>query len=129
MGTLLFAIVSCAIVALAGTALLNDRMQRLKRERAGENIDTFVQNLDVDNVPREVIDDVYRQLQQWVGDPEFPVRPDDSIHAVYGIVIEDRHDLINRLLDHYKPVGVTKEQIAAVETVGDLVRLFRRVEI
>jgi hypothetical protein len=103
--------------------------RRLAASRPGENFDTFRSSFGTDEVPEVVLRAVYAKFQEWESRwvREFPVRAEDDIAGVYGIVDEDLDDLVKQLLaecGRQLPPETVFRHLGPViiNTVGDLAR-------
>lgn len=119
---------AAAVAALfgIGQAYLARRDNRLKQERAGESFETFTRSFGGEAIPEQVLAQVYAFFQDWKGDPAFPVRADDSIPRIYGVVNEDFWDMVNELSRTCGSPVSQPSEAQAVETVRDLVHLLAR---
>jgi hypothetical protein len=92
---LLFGVIA---VVVAWTMATNGfkwfKQYRLKRQRKGQDRNTFIRYFVVEGIPEAVIVAVYRYFQklQWV--KNFPVSPEDNIEEVYGLRDEDLTEAI-----------------------------------
>lgn len=104
----------------------NRRLRRLAAERAGEGICTFARAFPRRSVDPWIIRAVHQGVQPWCAfrGGLLPVRADDPLDGLLGMVDEDVDDLVmevatraGRSLD-----GAERNPVRAVATVGDVVR-------
>src|SRR5437764_32202 len=95
-----YVVLGIAALMVVGTIWDYIWTRRIAASRAGENFDTFRSSFGIDEVPEEVLRAVYAKFQEWQSGwvQEFPVRAEDNIAGVYGIVDEDLDDLVKQLL-------------------------------
>jgi hypothetical protein len=122
----------CIVVILGFVALFafvtirwRARTRRIAASRVGENFDTF-HSLLAPTVPQEVSRAVYLKFQQWWSGTvhEFPVRAEDTIADVYGMVDEDLDDAVQEVLSECGrrlPPKDQLRQMRPVVTVRDFV--------
>ena len=86
-----FAALIALVVTIAafGAVLIHIRSVRIAGSRSGETFDTFRAGFSGGHIPAHVLSHVYSYFQDWAGVSGFPVRPQDPISEVYGIVEED----------------------------------------
>lgn len=116
-------LVGAAIAVALVFTVLRDR--RLARGRAGRTFESFEAEFVGHAASPQAIRAVYEQLQRFVWTKRFPVRADDDLTEVYGIVGEDRGELISALLkncDCRPPTPDETERLRSARLVGDLVR-------
>ncbi len=71
------------------------RMRRIAASRPGENFDTFRASFTPEEALPEVLQAAYAKFQEWCASvPDFPVRADDDIGSIYGMVDEDLDDAL-----------------------------------
>ncbi len=97
-----------------------------RRRAQGSDRSTFMAHFAGDALDVAVLEHVYEYLERWNGG-SFPVRPDDDISDVYGIVDEDLDDLV---LESARACGCrvpTKESVRGMplRTVENLIRLLQ----
>jgi len=107
--------------------LLSLRTRRIAAARAGETFADFLSRFTDDDIPREVLVAVYYTFQDWWSDEfePFPVRANDDIADIFGMVDEDLDDTIQHLVaecDRTLPDLEHLQQTPPVVTVEDLAR-------
>jgi hypothetical protein len=110
----IYILVTMALL-LTGTIWIRYRTRQIAASRTGEDFDTFRSSFQTAEVPEDILRAVYAVFQQWTSGEvdHFPVRADDNIATIYGMVGEDlertvleiivtcgRHLLPQRDLDH-----------------------------
>lgn len=66
----------------------------LRNNRKEDGKEKFLECFVNEGVSESLALSVYRHLQDWTNFSDFPVRPQDNIADIYGIVEEDLDDLI-----------------------------------
>ncbi len=126
MSTWSFTILGFAAIFLAGNALIRFRSRSIARNRSGDSFQTFRSEFSNDDASEEVILAVYMVFQDWESDAvvDFPVRANDDIGKIYGMVDEDLDDavldVIKRLNRHAPSPGEVCN-MRPVTTVRDFV--------
>ncbi len=121
--------VALALVVLVAVGVIAERhrTRRIAAGRVGETFDTFVAGFSSGDAPPEVLRAVYAQLQDWCSDAvdAFPVRAEDNLRRVYGLIEEDLDDqvlaVVARCGRRLAPAERLRD-ITPVETVRDFVR-------
>jgi hypothetical protein len=100
------------------------RFRLLAKARQGWSICQFVRSFDYRRTDTKIIRAVYEGFQEWAIGANFPVKADDSISDIYGMVDEDLDDFAeevaaktNRSLTN----TTSNPYFGKVETVKDLV--------
>jgi len=111
----------------AGTIWVRVRTRRIAASRAGEDFSNFVASFAPMEAPSREMRAVYAKFQQWCSDAvlAFPVRADDDIARIYGMVGEDLDDAILEVLAECERVLPEQEQLnrmGPVVTVRDFLR-------
>ncbi len=123
----LAALLVCSLPAIRGLRRYA-RLWKLKRERAGQTFQEFVDYFAGQGVPEEILRETYPLLSRRVGlIPHFPVHPQDSLYGVYSLNCFEGDDLSELMeaiearcpLKFCLPVAASQP----CETVADLVRL------
>ena len=119
-----YILIVCAVLLVVGTAWLRVRTRRLAASRPGENFDSFCASFESGKVPPEVLRAVNATFQEWCSDtvPAFPVRADDDIGRIYGMVDEDLDDAVMDTLaacGRQLPVEEQLRRMQPVHTVRD----------
>jgi hypothetical protein len=102
------------------------RMRRIAESRIGEGFGTFHSQFLEADVPREITRIVYSKFQDWCSDVAtgFPVRAEDNIADIYGIVDEDLDEMVQDTLaecGRELPSAEQLRQMLPVITVRDFV--------
>ena len=65
----------------------DQRLIRLKAERAGYSKANFMEEITTHGIPAELASDFYDYLQLWSNQlvPHFPIKPDDQLEDLYGV--------------------------------------------
>jgi hypothetical protein len=121
---LLAAVLGVGIVSALGTAYLRIRARRYAAERAGLGYEHFRRSFGSE-VPEEVMAGVYEFVSDSLR-PGFPIRADDSLAGVLGVVDEDLDDMISELLDRLDRVPDPSADEEPIDTVGELVLYLSR---
>lgn len=111
-----------AILAVVGTIWLRIRDRRIAASRLGETFDTFCESFTADEAALDVLQAVYGMFQNWCS---FPIRADDDIAGVYGMVDEDLDDAVLEVRSEcgrQLPPEEEIQQTSSVVTVRDFVR-------
>ena len=99
------------------------REYAIRRNRKNDKTEDFFGHFVDMGIPRPLVLSVYTYLQKWTAFDDFPVRPQDDIGKIYGIVGGDHDDLIieiaeiNNLIappnsDHWqKPLDTVEDVI------------------
>ena len=95
-------------------------VQDLARKRTGEGFDEFAASLR--GIDLEVLQVVYRHFQDWIRDPNFPVRASDNYVDTFAMDPLDTPGLIEELIAKCK-CRKTTDFSGPINTVGDLARL------
>ncbi|MBS0208212.1 MAG: hypothetical protein JSS27_04585 [Planctomycetes bacterium] len=126
--SVVFALGACALLIVVGTIWIRVRTRRTALSRSGENFDTFRAAFAPHEPPQEVLLAVYAELQRWCADAAatFPIRADDDIGRIYGMVDEDLDETIQKVIadcGRQFPPDEQLVQVRPVVTVRDLVGL------
>ena len=103
-------------------------MRRIAAARAGESFETFRDAFAMEPVPADVLRGVYAKFQECAsgfGGTGFPVRADDVIDHVYGMVDEDLDDALEEVISECGRRIPPEEQLRRMEpvvTVRDFAR-------
>lgn len=108
---------------LAGSRAVRRRVEQAKVQRVGEGFPEFRESFQ-GRVAEERLREVYAFFQRWVGDPAFPVRRDDSLSGLYGIVDDDIGRMVETLAERTGQAPRAGWTWAQLRTVGDVVLLF-----
>ncbi|MGH0028272.1 MAG: hypothetical protein ACQGVC_00650 [Myxococcota bacterium] len=75
------------------------RLRARARRRPASTLPAFLRHFEAQGVPVEVAASVFRQLQRWMEaqDRHYPVRPDQDLAGVYGLVPEEVEGALARL--------------------------------
>jgi hypothetical protein len=122
---------ACIVLLMVGTIWLRVRTRRIAASRPGETFDTFRASFAPDDAEPDVLRAVYEKFQHWNKDAvaAFPVRAEDSIYRIYGMVDEDLDDAILDVLAACRRQLRPEEQLRPVVTVRDFVRFVARCPI
>jgi len=118
--------VAAAALALTLPELLRVRLRWVAWQRGGETLDAFERYFVGRGYPAELARATYVQLQRCAMVPGFPVRPNDSLLALYGLEPEDVADLLCVVAYTAQCGDVTDDDAFAlgpVFTVEDAVRV------
>lgn len=91
-------VISCTVLAVLGVftflGVLSDRryFRRLRQERSGENICSFVRAFEYREVDTWILRSVYEQTTRWI-ESQLPLRPGDRLVEDLRIDPEDLNDL------------------------------------
>jgi hypothetical protein len=92
---LLFGVIAVVVIwTLATSGVKWFKQYRLKRDRRGQDRDSFVRYFVVEGIPEAVSVAVYRYFQKLQMVKNFPVSPEDNIEQVYGLQDEDLTEAI-----------------------------------
>jgi len=116
---LLTVLLAAGIVSAAGTAYIRTRGRRYAAERAGLGYEQFRGSFGPE-VPEEVVAAVYEYTSDSLR-PGFPIRVDDSLADLLGVVDEDLDDMISELLRRLDRVPGRPGDEEPIDTVGELV--------
>ena len=95
----------------------------IRRSRDGDNRGDFVEGFVKEGISETLVIDVYQYLQNWMSFKDFPVRAQDNLGVIYGIVDEDLDDLIKEIAEaNNLKVPVSVDYWQPVITVKDLIR-------
>ncbi len=112
------------VLLVAGSVWIHVRTRRIAASRPGENFDTFRSSFRPDEAPEDLLRIVYATFQQSSVVAAFPVRADDDIGDIYGMVDDDLDDTILEVVAGSGRVLPPVEQLRRmrpVVTVRDLV--------
>lgn len=78
----------------------NARVRKMAASRPGENFESFRASFGTDAVPEDILLAVHAKFQGWWSGhvDGFPVRADDRLRDIYGMVGEDLEDAISAVL-------------------------------
>lgn len=84
-----------------GTIYHRFRIQRIARSRSSETFNNFKSSFSENQIPEEILLAVYTRFQEWEADivDDFPVRAEDNIGKIYGMVHEDLEDTLIKVLN------------------------------
>lgn len=113
----------CGAIAALGLVLV--RMRRARQRRPASALPAFLRHFEAKGVPVEVAATVFRQLQRWMQaqDRHFPVRHDQSLRGVYGLVPEELDAALQRLAPECGRRFDPSLPHPPIETVSDLVKV------
>jgi len=96
----------------------------LRRKRGAERKEDFVKYFVRENIPESLALMVYHKIQSGCFFKDFPVKPDDNLYKIYGIVNEDVDDIVIETAEaNNRIVPNVLENQKTVTTVEDVVRL------
>jgi len=131
MKILLFGILGFFAVFVLVTIANRVSVRRLRKKRLAERSDDFVQYF-VDRGSSEIITlSIQRFLRDWMGHKDFPVRSDDKISDLYGIVEGDLDDMIVEIAEENSITLPSDKDFweQPVETVEDLILIFDSISL
>jgi hypothetical protein len=119
-------ILGCLVLMLVGAFLIRIRTERIAKKREGETFNDFAAQFQGSDIPHNVLKNTYDYFGKWnsISSRTFPVRREDNIADVYGIVDEDLDDAIEEILTMSGRILTTREgalEPFRIETVGDLI--------
>jgi hypothetical protein len=128
---IVYIVCACVVLLAIGTLWIRVRTQRMAASRPGETFETFRGSFESEEIPPEVQRAVYATFQAWCSGAvvAFPVRADDDICRVYGMVDEDLDDAVTETLaacGRQLPPQEQLRQMQPVRTVRDLARFVSR---
>lgn len=92
---LLFGVIAIVVLwTVAATGFKWLQQYRLKRDRRGQDRQSFVRYFIVEGIPEALVIEVYRYLQKLQLVRGFPVSPADNMAQVYGLQDEDLTEAI-----------------------------------
>ncbi len=98
------------------------KIARIKGARVGEGFEEFAARIAGRGVPEEVQREVVAYIQGREFPRKVPVRPEDDLARVYGIVDEDVYDAVVRIsakAGRIPPSGIDNA-VKGIVSVGDL---------
>ena len=87
---------------LAGNWILRRREQQMAKARRGYGFEEFVAYFSGGNIPEENLRHVYSYFQTCQSAKNFPVRPNDDLYQVYGIVDDDLDDAVMEIAERWR---------------------------
>ena len=111
------------LIAL-GTLVSYIQAYLIRRNRKDDKRGDFIDHFVSEGISEPVALSVYKYLQNWMGFDDFPVRPQDNIVKIYGIVDEDMDELIIEIAEANNLVVPDEpdEEQEPIATVEDLIR-------
>lgn len=92
---LLLGVIAIVVIWTAATTGFKWLKQyRLKRNRRGQDRQSFVRYFVVEGIPEALVIEVYRYLQKLQMVKKFPVSPEDNLQQIYGLQDEDLTEAI-----------------------------------
>jgi hypothetical protein len=121
-----YSILGCVVLCVVLTICGRIRLKRIAASRAGETFETFRSSFEADEAKPEILRVVHGKFQAWVSGEVsgFPVRADDNIADIYGMVDEDLDDTILEILaecGRQSPPDEELRRMTPLVTVRDLV--------
>lgn len=116
------------VLIAAMTFILRIRNRRIAATRTGDTFEKFANSFSEIEAAPEVIRLTYLKLQEWMADSvdAFPVRADDDIGRVYGMVDTDLELALIEVIDalgRELPAKAVIERMTPIDTVQDFVRV------
>jgi hypothetical protein len=123
MQALVFALLICGLLAISMTVISKLRFARIKKFRHGEGSEEFSSKLVGIAVPSLIQSAVFEFLRKRIRDTEFPVRPEDDLAWVYGMVEEDVYDASCKIAAGCGKILPERsdKNVRSIRTVSDLV--------
>ncbi len=115
-----------AVLLAAGVLFVINtiRIRRIALDRKGEGFDDFIECFDRSNINKQILVVIYDYFQAWNSGMVtcFPVRADDRIATIYGIIDEDVEFTMIELLELCKRIPPKDESCPIIiVTVRDIV--------
>jgi hypothetical protein len=122
-------IVSFALLFSLVSIYLKSRLSRLARQRQSEGLDASTVSFGSTGVPEDIQKAVLRAVQRAIGREDFPVRAEDNLSKVYGIVEDDVYDLVVEAgtATGRKPPSPPEFDLRKVVSVADLARFIAQL--
>lgn len=113
---------------IAGNWLLRYREQKLADTRRGQGFEDFTDHFSGEDIPVDKLRLVYDYFQSWQSVKGFPVRPNDDLYKVYGIVDDDVDDAVIELAGRWRvELPAMFEGLQPIRTVADVVHLLHQL--
>lgn len=106
------------------------KLNKLKKERPLEGLDTFLLGFANQGVSQRLLSEAYHYFQHVTEGVDFPVRPSDDLYEVFGIHGEDVDETVLEIARRSGVRAPTAREIKGsppLRTVRDVVTLLDRL--
>ncbi len=119
-----YAILGAVGIFATGTLCIRIKNYFVERSRQADKKEDYLQHFVSQGLSKKIALDVYKYLGDWMNRSDFPVRPNDNLSKIYGIVDEDLDDLVIFAAESNNLAlpNDTSYWKTPVETVDDVIR-------